>query len=491
MNNALRFGADELRGGGARPLVVDLDGTLILSDMLHETAVGAVKNSPQSFFAIPFWLAQGKARLKRELALRAGDRTATVPVNEELLELLKVEKASGRRLVLCTASDRSIAIRFAERFGIFDEVMASDGHDNLSGQSKAAALVERFGKGAFDYAGNSSADLPVWQVAHSAWVVNASNSVRKRARMLCAVEREVKARSAGVELLLKALRAHQWLKNLLLLVPLLAAHRLTDPVDWAKMALAFLAFSLCASAVYIANDILDLESDREHPRKRHRPFASGRLSIVQGVAMAPILLVCSTLVAVNVSKSFAGWLSIYFLLTCAYSMGLKRAIVMDCIALAMLYTLRIVAGGAAVGQPLSFWLLAFSVFLFLSLAFVKRYAELEVQLLKGKRKAHGRGYYTSDAPLVQGMGLASGYASSMVLALYLNSDAVSKLYKTPEAMWAAVPVLLFWVNWMWVKAHRGEMHDDPLVFAVKDRASLIAGMVFALVLVAGKLGLPW
>lgn len=491
MNNALHLGANELQGSGQRPLVVDLDGTLILSDMLHETAIGAVKNSPQSFFAIPFWLAQGKARLKRELAQRAGDPSATVPVNEELLELLKVERASGRRLVLCTASDRSIAHRFAERFGIFDEVMASDGHENLSGHSKAAALVERFGKGAFDYAGNSSADLPVWQVAHSAWVVNASNAVRRRARRLCAVERELEARPTGVAVLLKALRAHQWLKNLLLFVPLLAAHRLTDPLDWIKMALAFLAFSLCASAVYIANDILDLESDREHPRKRHRPFASGRLSIVQGVVMAPILVVCSTLVAVNVSKSFAGWLSIYFLLTCAYSMGLKRAIVMDCIALAMLYTLRIVAGGAAVGQPLSFWLLAFSVFLFLSLAFVKRYAELEVQLLKGKRKAHGRGYYTSDAPLVQGMGLASGYASSMVLALYLNSDAVSKLYKTPEAMWAAVPVLLFWVNWMWVKAHRGEMHDDPLVFAVKDRASLIAGMVFALVLVAGKLGLPW
>lgn len=491
MNNALHFGADELQGGGQRPLVVDLDGTLIFSDMLHETAIRAVKNSPQSFFVIPFWLAQGKARLKKELAERSGDLAGSVPVNEALLDALKVEKASGRRLVLCTASDRSIATRFAERFGIFDEVMASDGRSNLAGDSKAAALVERFGKGGFDYAGNSSADLPVWQVAHSAWVVNASNSVRERARDLCTVEREVGARSMGVDVLHKALRAHQWLKNLLLLVPILAAHRLSDPLDWINIALAFVAFSLCASAVYIANDLLDLESDREHPRKRHRPFASGRLSIAQGVVMAPILLVCSTLVAVNVSTSFAGWLSIYFLLTCAYSMGLKRAIVMDCIALAMLYTLRIVAGGAAVGQPLSFWLLAFSVFLFLSLAFVKRYAELEVQALKGKRKAHGRGYYTSDAPLVQGMGLASGYAASMVLALYLNSDAVSKLYNTPEAMWAAVPVLLFWVNWMWVKAHRGEMHDDPLVFAVKDRASLIAGAVFALVLVVGKLGVPW
>jgi 4-hydroxybenzoate polyprenyltransferase len=271
----------------------------------------------------------------------------------------------------------------------------------------------------------------------------------------------------------------------------MAAHRLSGLGDWSVLALAFLSFSLCASSVYIANDLLDLDSDRIHPRKRLRPFASGRLSIAHGVFIAPVLLLMSALVGTQVSAAFLGWLAVYFLVTCAYSMGLKRVIVIDCLTLALLYTLRIVAGAAAIALDMSFWLLAFSVFLFLSLAFVKRYAELEVQILKGKKKAHGRGYYTSDAPLVQGMGLSSGYAAAMVLALYLNSEAVTRLYRTPEVIWGAVPVLLFWVNWMWVKAHRGEMHDDPLVFAVKDRASLVAGVVFGLVLLIGSIGWPW
>jgi 4-hydroxybenzoate polyprenyltransferase len=379
----------------------------------------------------------------------------------------------------------------AEHLGVFDQVLASDGVSNLAGANKAAALVERYGHGGFDYAGNSAADIEVWQAAGAAWVVNASAAVSERARGIGRVERELPGQGSGVRVMAKALRAHQWLKNLLLFMPLLAAHRINGMGDWLLLALAFLSFSLCASSVYIANDLLDLDSDRVHPRKRLRPFASGRLSIAHGVLMAPVLLLLSGMVGAQVGPGFLAWLAVYFLVTCAYSMVLKRLIVVDCLALALLYTLRIVAGAAAVNLELSFWLLAFSVFLFLSLAFVKRYAELEVQILKGKVKAHGRGYYTTDAPLVQGMGLSSGYAAAMVLALYLNSEAVTRLYRTPEVIWGAVPVLLFWINWMWVKAHRGEMHDDPLVFAVKDRASILAGGVFGLVLLIGSVGWPW
>ncbi len=474
-----------------RPLVVDLDGTLIRTDMLHETTVRAVRNAPLLLLMLPAWLARGKAHLKRQLAARASVDVGALPFNTTLLDALRLEKARGRTLVLCTASDGRLADQVAAHLGLFDEVMASDGVSNLAGANKAAALVARFGQGGFDYAGNSSADIDVWQASAAAWVVSAPESVAERARAMGRVERELPQAGGGLHAMVKALRAHQWLKNLLLFVPLFAAHRLSGAGDWAAMALAFVSFSLCASSVYIANDLIDLDSDRAHPRKRLRPFASGSLSILHGVGMAPVLLALSALVGLQVSAAFLGWLAVYFLVTCAYSMGLKRLIVVDCLTLALLYTLRIVAGAAAVGLEMSFWLLAFSVFLFLSLAFVKRYAELEVQILKGKKKVHGRGYYTTDAPLVQGMGLSSGYAAAMVLALYLNSEAVTRLYKTPEVIWGAVPVLLFWVNWMWVKAHRGEMHDDPLVFAVKDRASLAAGGVFGLVLLIGSVGWPW
>jgi len=474
-----------------RPLVVDLDGTLIHTDMLHETTVRAVRNAPQVLLMLPAWLARGKAHLKQQLAARATVDVSALPFNMPLLEALRQEKARGRTLVLCTASDRSLADQVAAHLGLFDEVMASDGSRNLAGQNKALALSERFGSAGFDYAGNSSADIDVWQEAGAAWVVNASDSVAGRARSMGRVDPELSSEPIGVRTVIKALRAHQWLKNLLLFMPLLAAHRLTGLGDWTALFLAFVSFSLCASSVYIANDLIDLDSDRVHPRKRLRPFAAGRLSILHGVGMAPVLLLLSALVGTQVSAAFLGWLAVYFLVTCAYSMGLKRLIVVDCLTLALLYTLRIVAGAAAVGLEMSFWLLAFSVFLFLSLAFVKRYAELEVQILKGKKKAHGRGYYTTDAPLVQGMGLSAGYAAAMVLALYLNSEAVTRLYRTPEVIWGAVPVLLFWVNWMWVQAHRGEMQDAPLWFAVKDRAAIVAGAVFGLGLLFGTMGWPW
>jgi 4-hydroxybenzoate polyprenyltransferase len=296
---------------------------------------------------------------------------------------------------------------------------------------------------------------------------------------------------AGLSTLRRMLRVHQWLKNLLLFVPLLAAHRLGNGPAWLALLLAFASFSLCASSVYIANDLLDLESDRLHPRKRLRPFACGQMPVWMGVVFAPLLLLASLLLATFVGGQFLPWLLAYFGLTCAYSWGLKRLVLVDCLTLALLYTLRIVAGAAAVAQVLSFWLLAFSVFLFLSLAFVKRYAELEVQVLSGKQKFHGRGYHTTDAPLVQTMGIVSGYASVLVLALYLNSDAVLRLYRAPQIIWGAVPVMLFWVSWMWLQAQRGQMHDDPLVFAVKDRASLAAGVIFVAIIAAGAVGWPW
>lgn len=473
------------------PLVVDLDGTLIHSDMLHESALRLLRDRPWETALLPLWLARGKAHLKQQLAGKSRFDCESLPYHQELIEWLKQQKASGRKLVLCTASDSAIADTIARHLGLFDEVIASDGHTNLAGANKAKALVARYGQGGFDYAGNSHDDLAVWACARQAVVVNGSARLLRQAQQCCTLECSFAPVKPGLLVWRRVLRMHQWLKNGLLLVPLLAAHQLASHNHWLTILLALMAFSLCASSVYIANDLLDLDSDRAHPRKRARPFAAGLVPLWQGVLLAPLLLLTGLTLGAWVGPGFFGWLGFYFVLTCLYSWGLKRLMLIDCLTLAMLYTLRIVAGAAAVSMPLSFWLLAFSVFVFLSLAFVKRYAELELQGRSGQQKAHGRGYLTSDAPLIQTMGITSGYAAVLVLALYLNSDAVVKLYRTPQLVWGAVPVLLFWISRMWMVAHRGHMHDDPLVFAVKDRASQLSGVALAAVMLFGSLGWPW
>lgn len=471
-----------------KPLIVDLDGTLTLSDTLHESALALVRVSPFSVFKLPFWLAKGKAYLKSQLAGLVQIAPDSLPYNTVFLEFLKQEHAKGRQLILCTAADRSLAELVASHLGLFSEVIASDGVINLAGANKAAALVSRFGKGGFDYAGNSSTDFAVWESAAGTVVVNAPPSVHAIAVKRYKVSAVFAPAQVSLGIWHKVLRLHQWLKNLLLFLPLLAAHEIGNLEAWQSLALAFFAFSLCASTVYIANDLLDLDSDRRHPRKRTRPFASGALPVMMGVALAPVLLATGFVLAFQVGTVFVGWLLAYFVLSCLYSFSLKKLILVDCLTLAMLYTFRILAGAATVGHELSFWLLAFSVFLFLSLAFVKRYAELEVQRLNGSDKAHGRGYRTDDASLLQNIGISSGQASVLVLALYLNSDAVTKLYTSPEVIWFAVPVILFWIQWMWMQAHRGNMHDDPLVFAVNDRVSLLSALLVGSILVTGAMG---
>ncbi|ALO47186.1 UbiA family prenyltransferase [Pseudohongiella spirulinae] len=474
-----------------RPLVVDLDGTLIHTDMLHESALKAFRDTPWIAMLIPVWLLEGKAALKEKLARRNPFNPEILPYNQGLIRWLRKQKKTGRPLVLCTASDRSVADAIASHLGLFDEVMASDGVVNLSGQQKAESLIQRFGKGGYDYAGNSAKDLPVWAGARQAVVVNANRGVTRKAHQCSSVEKVFVHPARGPANWLKMLRAHHWLKNLLLFMPLIAAHELHRSDAIGSLVLAFLAFSLCASSVYILNDLLDLESDRLHPRKRRRPFAAGAIDAWQGVMLVPLLLLASVALASAVGTSFVQWLGVYFIMTCAYSFGLKRLMLVDCLALAMLYTLRIVAGAAASNNELTFWLLAESVFLFLSLAFVKRYAELKLQAGAGEQRAHGRGYVIADAPLIQTLGVTSGYIAVLVLALYFNSDTVIELYRYNEIVWIALPFMLFWISWMWLQANRGQMHDDPLVFAVKDKASLAAGVGFAAVLVLATVGLPW
>lgn len=470
------------------PLCVDLDGTLIHSDILHESSVRVLGNSPLCLLKIPLWLLSGKALLKQKLGERFDVDPSTLPYNDALIVWLRQQHAEGRYLVLCTASDQKVAMAIASHLCLFDEVLASNGVVNLAGRNKADVLIARYGDKGFDYVGNSATDIMVWAHSRRAVVVNASIGVLQKAKACAEIERVFEAPGRAKGVWPKVLRLHQWLKNLLLFVPFFAAHRLTEADLWFTLSLAFVAFCLCASSVYVANDLLDLESDRKHPRKCKRPFAAGTVPVWLGVLLAPLLLLGSFTLASRVGGNFLPWLVGYFLLTCFYSFKLKQLVLIDCLTLAILYTLRIVAGAAAVAMSLSFWLLGFSGFLFLSLAFVKRFAELQVQLLSGKHQAYGRGYFTDDAPLVQMLGIVSGYSAVVVLALYLNSPDVQRLYLAPEWVWGCVPVMLFWVSSVWLQAHRGQMHDDPLVFAVKDKASLLAGAFFVLFLLLGTMG---
>ena len=467
------------------PLCVDLDGTLIHSDLLLESALALLGRNPLYLFAMAFWLLRGKAHLKREIARRCKIEVATLPYNAALVEWLRAERGQ-RRLVLCTASDAGYAHAVAAHLDLFSEVLASDGRSNLSGRHKAARLVERYGDRKFDYAGNTKVDLAVWRHARQGVVVGPSASLGKAAARVTTVERVFERERRPVRIWTRALRLHQWLKNLLVFLPLLAAHRLFSLDAAAHAAAAFVAFGLCASGVYLLNDLLDLASDRRHPRKRERPFAAGTLPLTAGLVAAPALTLAAFALALVIAPLFALTLLGYYVLTLAYSFRLKRIVMLDVVVLAALYTIRIVAGAAAIAQPLSFWLLAFSMFIFLSLAMLKRYTELRVLQANGWNNAEGRGYRVDDLGLIQSLGAASGYLSVLVLALYINSTASEVLYHRPEVLWLLCPLLLYWISRMWVVAHRGQMHDDPVIYAMVDRVSRVV-LVLCAVVVIGAL----
>ena len=472
----------------AQVIAVDLDGTFTLTDTLHESVLTLVRNKPYFLLLLPFWLLKGIAHLKQKVAEHSELDVTTLPYNQPLIDWLKEEKQCGKKIILCTAANEKIAEAVVGNFDLFDAFIASDSKTNLKSARKRDALQQRYGDNGYDYAGNSNDDLEVWSGASNAIVVNASEYVLQKASKLTSVTQVFLSERAGIAVWLRALRIHQWLKNLLLFVPLLAAHQIGNSQSLGLLVIAFLSFSLCASSVYITNDLLDLESDRSHPRKRFRPFASAKLSVLHGVIAAPLLIAASFLLGAVVGLDFLIVLLVYLLLTVTYSFYLKRLVLVDCLTLATLYTMRIIAGAAAVSVSLSFWLLAFSIFIFLSLALVKRYAELLVQSKEGKNSAHGRGYLVTDAPLLQALGVSSGYISTLVIALYLRSENVMSLYVQPLAIWLLIPILLFWVSWVWLKSSRGEMHDDPIVFAAKDKASLSVAVITAFVFIYAAIG---
>jgi 4-hydroxybenzoate polyprenyltransferase len=463
------------------PLCVDLDGTLIHSDLLVESALALLSRNPLLLFSMLGWLLRGKAHLKREIAHRVTLDATHLPYNSDVVAWVREQQAL-RPVVLCTASDAELAQAVADHVGGFDAVLASDGERNLSGSQKAQLLVEHYGERGFDYVGNAKVDLKVWKYARAAITVESSSSLSQAAAAVTTVAKRFELPGASVRHWLKALRVHQWVKNALVFLPLLAAHRLFDIDAVLATLLAFVCFSLCASSVYITNDLLDLASDRQHHRKRNRPFAAGHLPLIAGPMVAVGLLVVSFSLASLLHEVFVVVLAGYYVLTSAYSLRFKRVVMLDVVVLATLYTSRIVAGTAAIHTKPSFWLLAFSMFLFLSLAMVKRYIELLAAQKAGKINASGRGYDVGDIPLIQSLGAASGYLSVLVLALYIDSPDSRVLYQHPHYLWLLCPLLLYWISRTWAIAHRGIMHDDPVVFAVTDRLSRVVLAIAAIVI---------
>lgn len=468
-------------------LVADLDGTLCKTDTLHEAVLHLVAKDPLKILRIPRWLSRGKAEMKAEIADKVVLDAEALPLNETVVEMLKAARAEGRHTALVSASDHRQVTRVAEATGLFDEAYGTAEGRNLKGQAKADFLTAHFGEKGFDYIGDAKADLPIWQAAHAALTVRAGQGLRRAAEAANPNTTHLDLPTGTARAMLKAMRPHQWSKNVLLFLPLLATHDLTL---LPQVILGFLAFCLTASSVYVINDLLDLGADRAHPRKRNRPFASGALSAGQGMGMAVVLIIAAFLFGISTGNiGFLAVLCVYFATTFAYSLWLKRKLIIDVLMLGGLYTIRIIAGGAAGAIDLSPWILGFSMFMFFALAAVKRQAELMDQMETG-RTSSGRAYHVDDLPVLRGISLSAGQASVLVLALYISSDDVRALYAFPSLLWLICPLLLYWLLRMVMKTHRGQMTDDPIVFAATDRISIVVVLLCTILAVIAAIW-PW
>jgi len=464
------------RDGLRRPLCVDLDGTLVKSDTLMDSLLLLARSQPLAVLQVPLWLLQGKATVKAEVGKRVSLDVGHLPYNRKLVEYLEVERGEGRKLYLATGADQQLAERVADHLGIFDGVLASDGRTNLTAGNKLDGLRRTFGEQGYDYIGNAGPDLPLLQHAGTAMIANPVPALRARLRARgVTVAREFDDRSARSKAVLKALRPHQWAKNVLIFLPVLLAHVLRLGL-LGDAAIAFLSFSLCASATYIANDLLDIEADRRHPSKRNRPFAAGDLPVATGVGISLVLLGGGVAMAVMLLPAwFLMWLAVYLTATLSYSLYLKRVVLVDVILLSGLYTLRLLAGAAATRVAISPWLGAFALFLFLSLAMVKRFSELQNTKARGQVPATGRGYVLGDIEQLRSFGTSSAYAAVVVFSFYIGAHEVTTLYKHPGRLWLITPLMIWWLSRVWLLASRGELDEDPVIFAVTDHLSLLTG----------------
>lgn len=472
------------------PLFVDLDGSLLRSDLLVESALKLVKADVTNVARLARWWLEGKASLKTRIAAQVDLDVGTLPYDPEVVALARNAREQGRRVVLATASHRKYAEAVAAHLGLFDAVLATDESVNLNGERKLAAIRADAG-GPFHYVGNGAVDMAIWKDAAGAVVVSSARSLAERAAAVTRVIAHVRPPAAGIGTWLRAIRLHQWAKNVLIFLPALPIAAALSASAWWALVLALVVFGFCASSVYLLNDVLDLEADRAHPRKRERPIPAGRISLVASALGGLLLWTVAFAVAwLWLPLPFVGVLGAYWLCTLTYSLGLKRRVLVDVMMLAWLYTLRIVAGAAVIGVMPSFWILAFSVFLFLSLAAAKRYVEMGEMQRQNRDRVAGRGYMLSDIHFVLSLGVSSGMVSILVFSLYVNDPTSKANLAHPHALWLVCPLLLYWITRIWLKATRGELHYDPLVFAFVDRISRAIGLLCALLFAAALFGWP-
>ncbi len=477
MSHAVADPAQDLQ----RPLCVDLDGTLTKVDTLYDTFMLLVRKNPWALLHLPAWLAGGKANLKAHLTRAVTLDVSRLPYNQALLAYLHNQRELGRPIYLATGADRQLAERVAAHLGLFDGILASDGARNLTGKHKLAKFREFFPAGQFDYIGNAMPDLELLAASVEPKLANPSMALRSSLRSRgIRVDQCFHDRAPIGPSMIRAVRVHQWAKNVLIFLPFILGHKWN--LDVARLALlAFFCFSFCASGTYLVNDLLDMEADRHHLKKRMRPFAAGDLPVPGGLAISAALIALSAVCAAFLPRAFLIWLGMYFACTLAYTFKLKSMVLVDVLALSGLYTLRLLAGGAATTTPISHWLSGFSIFLFLSLAIVKRFAELQNTLEGGLTPKSGRGYQLSDIEQMRSFGTASAFAAVVVFANYISSFDVMALYHQPRLLWLDVPLLILWLSRVWLLASRGELNEDPVVFALTDRMSLVIGAGVAVI----------
>lgn len=462
------------------PLCVDPDGTLIKTDILIEAFFILLRRNILFAFIAPLWLLKGKSYFIQQITNRVDLDIHSLPYNRKFISYLQEQHEEGRCLILITTLNDKYAHQIAEYIGFFDHVLTSNDHGKLK------QLKDSFGIKGFDYAGNLRNDLEIWQHARQVIPINPRSRVKSTIRpppeKTTSIKQIFHRWYRDIRVYLHALRIHQWLKNLLVFVPLITAHQLNNIPLFLQTTIGFFAFSLCASSVYLLNDLLDLSVDRKHPRKRYRPFAAGTIPIKHGMLLIPALLLASFGIALSLPGKFLAILGTYYILTLAYSLWLKKKMLVDVLALTALYTLRILAGSSTVFIVSSFWLLAFSLFIFLSLAMIKRYSELIGLRGPFEKFIKGRNYHISDLSTLKGLGISSGHMAVLVLALYINSEDIRVMYTHPTMIWLLCPLVLYWISRIWLLAGRGKLHDDPIIFAIKDRISKLIAIVTIVIL---------
>jgi 4-hydroxybenzoate polyprenyltransferase len=465
------------------PLVVDLDGTLIKVDSLHEAFIQLVSKQPLNALRGLLMLmqgarSQGRAAFKANIANYILPDAKTIPINNSVLAAIRQARLEGRKVYLATAADKRVAEEIASSIGEFDGVFASENGINLKGKAKADHLIATFGEQGFDYIGNAAVDIPIWRAARRALISGASPRLIKRLNGELPDLATLDSREFQIQPYFFALRPHQWLKNSLLALPALAGHDF-NITTFITIMIAFLSFSLGASGIYLINDMFDLPHDRAHPEKRHRPLAAGTLPLSHAVALFCLLIALSVAMALTLPWMFLLILAGYFSLSMSYSLYLKRKLMIDVVALAALYGIRVVAGGVAIGISLSDWLIGFCFFIFLSLALVKRTTEMMTMSESSVGNIKGRGYRREDLPIINALTAASGFVAVLVLALYINSPDVKSLYRRPDLLWGICMILTYWLGRVYFLTGRGEMRQDPVIFAATDWVSLLTGALVA------------